>query len=158
MNNTNSTSFVSTPLSSESESMQTMPTLVSPGPATYPALASAQMDELDNLYPEIYREVYPLVVDAVNKMIAGGYNPTPDDISAIVDNIIKNSGLWYEDEDTERFDMDPEVVPVQFGFGRMPFRRRRRRHHNRDTLRDIIRILLLRELFGRRGGFSHRGY
>lgn len=158
MNNTTSTSFVSTPLSPESESMQTMPALIPPDPSMQPALSSAQMDELDNLYPEIYREVYPLVVDAVNKMIAGGYNPTPDDISAIVDNIIKNSGLWYEDEDTERFDMDAEVVPVQFGFGRMPFRRRRRRHHNRDTLRDIIRILLLRELFGRRHGFPRGNY
>ena len=39
---------------------------------------------------------------------------------------------------------------VQFGFGGMPFRRRRRGPHNRNTLRDIIRILLLRELAGRR--------
>jgi len=128
------------------------------GSAMQPALSPAQMDELDNLYPEIYRELYPLVADAVDKMIAGGYNPTPDAIGTIVDNIIKNSGLWYEDEDGERLDMSPEVVPVQFGFGRMPFRRRRRRHHNRDTLRDIIRILLLRELFSRRHGFPRGNY
>lgn len=158
MNNMNATPFVSTPLSPESESAQTMPALISPGAEMQPTLFPAQMDNLDNLYPEIYREVYPLVADAVDKMIARGYNPTPDDISALVDNIIKNSGLWYEDEDSDRFDLNPEVVPVQFGFGRSPFRRRRRRHHNRDTLRDIIRILLLRELFGRQHGFPRGNY
>lgn len=159
MSSMNTTPFVSTSFSPENESMRTMPAPISPRPmAMQSASPPAQTNELDNLYPEIYREIYPLVADAVDKMIAGGYNPTPDAVSAIVDNIIKNSGLWYEDEDDSRFDADAEVVPAQFGFGRMPFRRRRRRHHNRDTLRDIIRILLLRELFGRRRGFPRGNY
>ena len=148
MNNT--TPFISTTFSPESESMLTMSAPIDQGSAMQPALSPAQMDELDNLYPEIYRELYPLVADAVDKMIAGGYNPTPDAIGTIVDNIIKNSGMWDEDED---IDQNIQAMPVQFGFGRQPFRRRRRRHHNRNTLRDIIRILLLRELSGRRGGF-----
>lgn len=159
MSNMNTTPFVSTPFSPENDNMQTMPAPGLPGPmAVQPAPAPMHMDEPENLYPEIYREVYPLVADAADKLIAEGYYPTPGAIGTIVDNIIKNSGLWYEDEDHNRFDMEPEVVPVQFGFGRMPFRRRRRRHHNRDTLRDIIRILLLRELFGRQHGFPRGNY
>lgn len=160
MNNKSSAPFVSEPLSAEADSSQIIQAAHVPSVANpmQPVPISAQVDEMESLYPEIYREVYPLVSDVADKMIAGGYNPTPDAISAIVDNIIKNSGLWYEDEDDERFGMEPEVVPVQFGFGRMPLRRRRRRHHNRDTLRDVIRILLLRELLGRRNGFPHRGY
>ena len=102
--------------------------------------------QLENMYPDIYKEIYPIVAQAVDEMIRRGFTPTPDIISSITDQIIKQSGMWDEDDD-----MDPnETVPVQFGFGRPPMRRGRRRHHNRNTLRDVVRILLLRELTRRR--------
>lgn len=154
MSDMNSTPFISTPLSSDSEYTQEIAMPFSSAQAASVPMIS---DELEGLYPEIYREVYPLVVDAVSKMMADGYTPTPDTISAIVDNIIRNSGLWYEDEDDDRLGMNSEMA-VQFGFGRMPFQRRRRRHHNRDTLRDIIRILLLRELLSKRQSSSYYLY
>lgn len=112
---------------------------------------------MDDMYPEIYHELNPLVVEAADQIIAAGIELTPDITSWVVDNIIRNSGMWYEDEDEDgsRFDQNLEAIPVQARFGGMPFRRRRRRHHNRNTLRDIIRILLLNELFRKRGrGFS----
>jgi len=117
------------------------------------SLAAAQSDELESMYPEIYWDVYPLVAEVADKMIAANYKPNPNTMNMIVDNIIKNGGLWYEDDDEDQFG---EAIPVQFGFGGLPFARRRRRYHNRNTLRDIIRILLLRELLGRRRPF--RGF
>lgn len=160
MNEINSTSFVSTPLSAHLDSMDGASLPVFAAQSTMqPVSASVVMDDMDHLYPEIYREVFPLVVDAVEKMLNEGYTPTPDSIGAIVDNIIRNSGLWYEDEDDNQRGYDGEAIPVQLGFGRsMPFQRRRRGHHNRNTLRDIIRILLLRELASRRHGFQNRFY
>lgn len=111
----------------------------------------------ENMYPQIYHDVYPLVTDAVNRLMASGVMPTPEMINSIVDGIIRNSGMWYEDEDDSG---DPlgryqEAVPAVV-FGRDPYYRRRRGHHNRNTLRDVIRILLLGDLFGRNHG--HRPY
>ena len=123
-----------------------------------PPDSSAMPADPDGLYPEIYREIYPVITDAVNRMIAAGYTPSPDAIAGIVDNIIRNSGLWNEDEDNDDFDSDIEAIPVRFGFGRMPYRRRRRRYHNRSTLRDIVRILFLREMFAKGQGFRHPYY
>lgn len=110
-----------------------------------------------NMYPEVYHDVYPLVAEAVNQLTAAGVTPTPEMLNSIVDNIIRNSGMWYEDEEENPYDQNMDAIPVQMGFGRMPYQRRRRRYHNRNTLRDIIRILLLNELF-RRGGSHYPSY
>lgn len=146
MNNDSYKPFVSAPLSVETSLVPMSPQGM--GQQMMPPPESA-----DSGYPEIYYEVYPLISEAVEKLIAAGYTPTPEMISSLVDAIIKNSGLWYEDDEEEM----PEAVPAQlgFGFGSNPYRRRRRRHHNRNTLRDIVRILLLRELFDKGG---HSGY
>ena len=150
MDNSNNTSFVSTTLSPESGLPQTNPMVLEiqadPAPAA---------DPMDSEYPEIYYELYPLVVDAVDKLTAAGAAPSPDMIDSLVDAIIQNSGMWYEDDDDNNM---IEAVPAQFSFGGSPYRRRRRRHHNRNTLRDIVRILLLRELFDKRGRRSYPGY
>lgn len=101
----------------------------------------------DNLYPEIYNNLYPMVVEAAQDFRRRGFHPTSQMIDETVDNIIRNSGMWDEDED-DMVETFADAVPVQFSFDRrMP----RRRFHNRHTLRDLARILLLRELFGRRG-------
>lgn len=149
MDKANSKPLISTSLSAESLSMLQQ-TPITPGNANQsPILPSEpQLEDMENLYPDIYKDLYPVVLAAVNSLIAAGYTITPDAIDDIVDNIIRNSGLWYEDEDDGE-DMEPETMPVQLGFGRMPYRRRRRRYHNRGTLRDLVRILLLRELFTR---------
>jgi hypothetical protein len=155
----NANSFVSTQFHSDNENMQMMPFSVTVEKSNKQnALVPEQADELESLYPEIYWDVYPLIADVADKMVAGNYNPTPNAMNTIVDNIIKNGGLWYEDDDDDHYGMNAEAVPVQFGFGGLPFIRRRRRHHTRNSLRDIVRILLLRELFGRRRGGSFRRF
>lgn len=103
----------------------------------------ATSGQLNNLYPEIYNDIYPLVVQTANEIISNRYILSDDTMNTLVDNIIKMSGMWDEDEETA-YSFD-EAAPVQFGFGRQPFRGGRRRH-NRFTLRDLIRILLLREI------------
>jgi len=148
----NSNSFVSPQYYSDNDNMGVVPLALDES-KKQTSLAAAQSDELESMYPEIYWDVYPLVAEVADKMIAANYKPNPNTMNMIVDNIIKNGGLWYEDDDEDQFG---EAIPVQFGFGGLPFARRRRRYHNRNTLRDIIRILLLRELLGRRRPF--RGF
>lgn len=143
----NNKPFVSTPLMPQLDLTE-----VNPNPLDVQPMSMMSEDQMENEYPEIYYDVYPMVADAANRLIASGYRPTTEMINALVDTIIKNSGLWYEDDDD---DMMPEAIPVQSGFGRNPFHSRRRRHHNRNTIRDIIRILLLRELLG---GSRHRSH
>lgn len=146
----NNKPFVSVPFSKETGLMQ--------NPAAgnvQTTLAPAMDDRMANEYPEIYHEIYPMITDAVERLMAAGYEPTPEMINSMVDAIIKNSGMWYEDDDEESM---VEAIPVQFGSNRNPYRRRRRGHHNRNSLRDIVRILLLRELFDRRGHRPHSGY
>ena len=128
------------------------------GPQSEPAglrqAPVAAPDPLDSLFPEIYYDLYPSVADAANKMIGAGYTPGGEALDRIVDNIIRNSGMWYEDEDDD-FDR-PDAMPVVLaGRNRPPYRRRRRRHHNRNTLRDVIRILLLQEVGRGRGGHPY---
>lgn len=139
MNNYNKP-FVSTPLTPDSELMPMNPVAMEPYMDSM-----MHTDMLENEYPEIYYEIYPLISEAAGKIVSSGYAPTNEMIGSMVDSIIKSSGMWYEDDDD---DME-EAIPVQFGFGSSPYRRSRRRHHSRNTLRDIVRILLLRELFDR---------
>lgn len=146
----NNKPFVSVPLSKETGLMQ------SPATVDVQATLAPTMDNrMENEYPEIYHELYPMITDAVEKMMAAGYEPTSETINSMVDTIIKNSGMWYEDDDDDTM---TEAIPVQVGFNNNPYRRRRRRHHNRGSLRDIVRILLLRELFDRRGRRPYSGY
>jgi len=151
----NSNTFVSGQFYSDNEEMGVVP-LTYDETKKQTALATTQSDELESMYPEIYWDVYPLVAEVADKMAAANYKPNPNTMNMIVDNIIKNGGLWYEDDDEDQFG-GSEVIPVQLGFGGAPFRRRRRGYHNRNTLRDLIRILLLRELAGRRRG-PYRGF
>lgn len=150
MDISNGKPFVSTSLPNETGLMQN-PAVVEVQTNMAPPMGTM----MENEYPEIYQEVYPLIADAVDRLTSAGYEPTPEMINSMVDAIIKNSGMWYEDDDDDPM---TDAMPVQFGFGGTPYRRRRRRHHNRNSLRDIVRILLLRELFDRRGRHRYPGY
>lgn len=95
---------------------------------------------LEDLFPEIYIMVYPHVREAVNEMTRRNLSPTPERINQVIDDIIRTCGMWDED------DM-PNLAAQQQPFH--PSNRNRRGHHNRNTLRDVIRIVLLRELLQR---------
>ena len=108
---------------------------------TYLNQSQMTNESLENMYPEIYRHIHPMLVKAADDIRQGGYPLSDTVINTSVDNVIKMSGLWHEDDD-----LDPgydAAIPVSAGFGR---RRFRRGFHNRNTLRDLGRILLLREL------------
>ena len=160
MDQSNNIPFISTPFTQPNDNTPKMPQTPITPPQTQmqsPNLPTtpSQMENMESLYPEIYQELYPAVLSAVNSLLQAGYTLTPELISSVVDNIIRNSGLWYEDEDNEYSDMESETIPTQVGFGRSPYRRNRRKHHNRNSLRDIIRILLLRELFSRGNNYPY---
>lgn len=97
--------------------------------------------DVEPLFPEVYKELYPFVVDAANIFIRSGRTLTRETLKITVDEIIKQTGLWDEDEDMG-MDMDVNTSAVYTNQ-----RRFMRRHHNRNTLRDVLEILLLREFF-----------
>jgi hypothetical protein len=95
--------------------------------------------EIEAFYPEVYKELYPFVVQAVDEFMKSGSALTPETLNSIIDNIILNSGLWDEDADAEAGTLSRPMRP-------RPCNRCRRRHHNRNSLRDILRILFLRDI------------
>ena len=94
---------------------------------------------LEDLYPEIYINLHPHVLESINEMRQKGWGPTRDRINFMVDDVVMRSGMWDEDEMD-----DPPLDPPHSGHH--SHRRRRRGYHNRNTLRDLSRILILKEL------------
>jgi hypothetical protein len=98
------------------------------------------------LYPEVFYKAQPYVImvcDELENM--GNVSPSQEMIENITDNIYKDMHDMYP-EMAEYMDQTEStetiVLPYGRGFGR-PFRRR-------GAFRDLISILLLSELFGRR--------
>ena len=93
--------------------------------------------DLESMYPEIYRVVHPMVIDAVSNMSG----PVTEDMLArltddIYDRVRADGRINMEiDDENRQFPIDP------FHHGR-PHRRNR-------FARDLIRILLIRELLSR---------
>lgn len=96
--------------------------------------------EMEKMYPDIYITIYPLVIRAAEDMMNSGMPFTESRLNSVIDNVIRSSGMWDEDDDRQPMG----VVPAS-----APFIRRGRGHHNRNTMRDLVRILLLRELFSK---------
>lgn len=106
-------------------------------------------NSLERMYPDTYRIVYPMVVSACNMVnmpiTEEMLDRMTDDIydRAIADSRI-NIDINIEIESRE--DNDSRQLSDES-------RQRRPRRRNR-FFRDLIRILLLRELLGRRTSFS----
>lgn len=108
-----------------------------------------QNQNFENLYPEIYRIVYPMICKICN----GNTRPITEElVNEMTDNIYNN----IESEDF--FENDTRVAEVKKGDVRNPnvkpsvteVKEDRQRRPN-PTLRDLIRILILRELLGNPG-------
>lgn len=100
----------------------------------------AEMPEyqLENMYPETYYIIYPEVArqcDMFDRDFGGMKLPTQEEIERMVDNI--SSKVEANVEAT----MEPGMK--QDGMRQLGFA-------GRGLLRDLTRILLLREFFGRR--------
>ena len=96
-------------------------------------------ETLADMFPEVYNRLHPLVASAADEMRRDRRPLTSNMLDDAVDDVVRRSGMWDEDDPAEAY-------PVQAGFGRRPIGRIGRGHHNRNTLRDIARILFLREL------------
>ncbi len=103
-----------------------------------------------------YPELYAMLDHDVRYYIAENNMNGEESLSAwdnMVDNIVNN----YEQENYFGYNID-EVIPQQIPFdgfrGRdRDFRFRRRRRFRDFNIRDIIRLLFLRQLFDRRRRF-----
>jgi len=107
---------------------------------------------LEEMYPDVYTELIPLIQSMMDRF--------PDNmpmnehmLNTMVEEIVDRLGPDAEETDemlTDDMGLSASVMAIP-GFNNRR-RRRSRRHHNRDTLRDLTRILLLRDLIGRRRG------
>jgi len=163
-----------------------------------------QSGNAESFFPEIYKEIHPLAVEAAHEFVKKGLSLTAEVISTIVNNIIKKSGMWDEDGEVNASPVpSPQGVasassynalgvssassPAPLGVAAIPFPvnfdapasshnlsgitpaplsaplnvsplssgvaaesyyypRRRHYHHSRNSLRDLARILFLREI------------
>lgn len=95
------------------------------------AMNTIQIQELENCYPDIYRIVYPMIQNACNQNTR---SITRELIDSMTDEI------YYALEDKEMLENRNKEEKIED--------RQIRRNTN---LNDLIRILIIRELFGRPG-------
>ena len=107
-------------------------------------------DDLERMYPEVYRVVYPMVCFACDNVrtpvTEGMVDMMTDDIYDRVEADGRiNVNMYFEDRNIQS-----DIEDRQEDRQRMPRRNR--------FLRDLIRILLLRELLRRRRRFPMRPF
>ena len=104
--------------------------------------------DLERMYPDSYRVVYPMVVSTCRNV---SMPVTEDMIDRMTDDIYDRAvadGRINVDISVELETREDSKEEDRQMINRPPRRRRRNRF-----FRDLIRILLLRELIGRRQGF-----
>jgi hypothetical protein len=122
-------------------------------PAQYYPMMEMPQQQLESMYPRCYYMIYP-EVHRHSDMLCAKYGPmyTPSKklIDAMVDDIDNTVGADVDAEyqDAEE-DKDNEERQLGFGVGHFGFDGRRR------FRRDLISILLLRELIHRRPHHHH---
>ncbi len=127
-------------------------------PQQYSPMVEMPQEQLESMYPRCYYIIYPEVYRHCD-MLCANYgtmcNPSRRQIEAIVDDIDNRVGADvdadYQDDDNDK-DKDDDNRQFGLGFGVGQFGGRRR------FRRDLIRILLLRELFRRRRPHHHGGF
>ncbi|RXI49103.1 hypothetical protein DP130_06745 [Clostridium tetani] len=93
--------------------------------------------DLERMYPEIYRRVYPMVIvhcDRIERQYGWMCCPSNESLNNACEDIYEN----IKDCLDEIYAKDDDKCYRQFDFGR------------RRSLNDLFRILLIRELLGRR--------
>ena len=97
------------------------------------------MADIENMYPDIYRKVYPMVCRACDT----NTKPlTEDTIEEIVNNIVVNI-----EGNNEQVNVKMEL---KNGDVRNPNAKQETRQSSNNFLRDLVKILLIRELVRRR--------
>ncbi len=109
---------------------------------------------LEDMYPEIYHAIYPMIRQKALHMRGQIVNPQMMD--SAVNDIMWNSGMMDWEEDGTEFGIEDAVPSARFGYerprsplGPRPPMRPRPYRPRFPMADDLIRILLLRELLGR---------
>lgn len=102
--------------------------------------------DLERMYPDSYQVVYPMVVTAC-RMI------TMPITEELIDNITDDIYDRAIADGRINIDIDVKVQSREESNDRQMANRPRRPQRRNMFFRDLIRILLLRELLGRRPGF-----
>lgn len=112
----------------------------------------ASADELERMYPEVYRVVYPMVCFACDNI----RTPVNEQmIDMMTDDIYDR----VEADGRINIELSVEVRDSKLSIEETKENRQRPRPRRRNRfLRDLIRILLLRELLGRRQRFPFRPF
>lgn len=110
--------------------------------------ANSNLQNVNEFYPEIYGIVYPVVQKVCSRV--NTYNISKEQINQMVDEVYDVVEPREEVEDTREVLKNGDVKNPRVKETRRP-------RPNNNTLRDLIRILILRELLqGGRPGFPPR--
>lgn len=110
-------------------------------------------DDFEKMYPEVYRVVYPMVCSACDRMQVSTTPVTEEMVSQMTNDIYDR--VAADGRINIDINVSTEVRESEDRQTPSTETRQRRRPRNR-FLRDLIRILLLRELFNRRRRFPNR--
>ena len=108
-------------------------------------------DDLERMYPEVYKIVYPMVCFACDNI------RTPVN-EQMVDMMTDDIYDRVEADGRINIELSVEVRDTQSNNEETKENRQRRPRRRNRFLRDLIRILLLRELLGRRPRFPIRPF
>lgn len=108
-------------------------------------------DDLERMYPEVYRVVYPMVCFACDNIRTP---VTEEMVDMMTDDIYDR----VEADGRINIDVSVEVRSSQSDDEELKETRQRRPRRRNRFLRDLIRILLLRELMRRRPRFPMRPF
>lgn len=119
-------------------------------PMNYGPGKAMPYENLEDMYPDVYRVMQPCVVDKCDRMGIGPgmiCNPTKEELDIMADEVVvKVEKNVYLDMDGEEEGSERQPIGTFGGtFGR------------RRVLRDLATILLIRELIRRRSPYSY-GY
>lgn len=106
-------------------------------PSQYQPMMTMPEQQLESMYPNIYNIINPVVeshCDNMNMKYGPMYCPTKEELEATTDNILDK----VEPDVEAAIEKEAGAAERQFGFG------------GRRLLRNLIGILLIRSLLGRR--------
>ena len=113
-------------------------------------------DDLERMYPDTYRVVYPMVVSACNMV---SMPVTEEMLDRMTDDIYDRAAMDSRINIDINIEVETREEDANSGDRQMTSLSRPRRPRRRNRFfRDLIRILLLRELLGRRPRFPMRPF
>lgn len=104
----------------------------------YPVM-NMPLQELENMYPKIYYSLYPMVSNQCNNMdnsYGNSYIPGKDELNNMIENIMNQM-------DSENMQENPKSKSISV------------QQWDRNAVRDLAAILLVRELIDRRGRYGY---